>query len=120
MVSRVLGRGDMVAYEPTVYPGATDRSAFARSGRHPDSRTNTDVFVGCRSERINPVNEQTATNVRKGISASTPAATNLVNAPYRGMVSAGSYRASRIVAAEASTVVENTQHDLNIEPNMTR
>jgi UDP-N-acetyl-D-galactosamine dehydrogenase len=115
MVGRVLGRGDIVIYESTVYPGATEEVCVPAIEAGSGLTFNTDFFVGYSPERINPGDKvHTVTKVRKVTSGSTPEAADFVDALYRSIIAAGTYRASCIRAAEASKVIENTQRDLNI------
>jgi len=115
MVGRVLGRGDIVIYESTVYPGATEEVCVPAIEAGSGFVFNRDFFVGYSPERINPGDKvHTVTKVRKVTSGSTPEVADFVDALYRSIISAGTYRASSIRAAEASKVIENTQRDLNI------
>jgi UDP-N-acetyl-D-galactosamine dehydrogenase len=115
MVGRVLGRGDIVIYESTVYPGATEEVCVPAIEAGSGMKFNQDFFVGYSPERINPGDKvHTVTKVRKVTSGSTPEVAEFVDALYRSIIAAGTYRASSLRAAEASKVIENTQRDLNI------
>jgi UDP-N-acetyl-D-galactosamine dehydrogenase len=111
----VLGRGDIVIYESTVYPGATEEVCVPAIEAASGLAFNRDFLVGYSPERINPGDKvHTVTKVKKVTSGSTPEAADFVDALYRSIITAGTYRASSIRAAEASKVIENTQRDLNI------
>ena len=115
MVGGVLGPGDIVIYESTVYPGATEEVCVPAIEAGSGYTFNKDFFVGYSPERINPGDKvHTVTKVRKVTSGSTPDVAEFVDELYRSIITAGTYRASSIRAAEASKVIENTQRDLNI------
>ena len=115
MVGGVLSPGDIVIYESTVYPGATEEVCVPAIEAGSGYTFNKDFFVGYSPERINPGDKvHTVTKVIKVTSGSTPDAAEFVDSLYRSIVAAGTYRASSIRAAEASKVIENTQRDLNI------
>ena len=115
MVGGLLSSGDIVIYESTVYPGATEEVCVPAIEAASGFTLNKDFFVGYSPERINPGDKvHTVTKVRKVTSGSTPDAAEFVDTLYRGIITAGTYRASSIRAAEASKVIENTQRDLNI------
>jgi UDP-N-acetyl-D-galactosamine dehydrogenase len=115
MVGGLLSPGDIVIYESTVYPGATEEVCVPALEAGSGYAFNEDFLVGYSPERINPGDKvHTVTKVRKVTSGSTPAAADFVDALYRSIITAGTYRASSICAAEASKVIENTQRDLNI------
>jgi UDP-N-acetyl-D-galactosamine dehydrogenase len=115
MVGGLLSAGDIVIYESTVYPGATEEACVPAIEAASGFTCNEDFFVGYSPERINPGDKvHTVTKVRKVTSGSTPDAAEFVDALYRSIITAGTYRASSIRAAEASKVIENTQRDLNI------
>ena len=114
-VGRLLRPGDVVIYESTVYPGATEEICVPLLERESGLRFNSDFFVGYSPERINPGDQQhRVTTIRKVTSGSTPAAADFVDALYRRIVTAGTHRASSIRVAEAAKVIENTQRDVNI------
>ena len=114
-VSQVLKTGDIVIYESTVHPGATEEDCVpvleARSGLV----FNRDFFAGYSPERINPGDKQhRLPSIRKITSGSTPEIADMVDALYGEIITAGTYRAESIRVAEAAKVIENTQRDLNI------
>jgi UDP-N-acetyl-D-galactosamine dehydrogenase len=119
MASRTVGAalrpGDVVVYESTVYPGATEEVCVPILERHSGLTLNRDFFVGYSPERVNPGDrEHRLANILKVTSASTPEAADFVDALYRRIVTAGTHRASSIRVAEAAKVIENTQRDVNI------
>ncbi len=114
-VGKVMGRGAVVVYESTVYPGATEEVCVPLLEQHSRMRFNVDFHAGYSPERINPGDrEHRLPTIRKVTSGSTPAAADFVDALYRRIVTAGTHRASSIKVAEAAKVIENTQRDLNI------
>ncbi len=114
-VGRVLKRGDLVVYESTVYPGATEEICVPILERMSGLRYNRDFFVGYSPERINPGDkEHRLVNIVKVTSGSTPEAAARVDAVYASVVQAGTFRVSSIRVAEAAKVIENTQRDVNI------
>ncbi len=114
-VGSVLKRGDIVVYESTVYPGATEEVCVPILERRSGLRFNRDFFVGYSPERINPGDrEHRLVNIRKITSGSTPEVAEVVDAVYRAIIQAGTFRASSIRVAEAAKVIENTQRDVNI------
>jgi UDP-N-acetyl-D-galactosamine dehydrogenase len=114
-IGQVLGRGDVVVYESTVYPGATEEFCARILERSSGLTLNTDFFVGYSPERINPGDMQhRLTDVVKITSGSTPEAAELVDAVYARVISAGTHRTSSIRVAEAAKVIENIQRDVNI------
>ena len=114
-VGRHLKRGALVVYESTVYPGATEEICIPVLEKASGLRWKQDFFVGYSPERINPGDRQhTLTNVVKVVSGDSPRTLERVAALYERIVEAGVHRASSIMAAEASKVIENTQRDLNI------
>jgi UDP-N-acetyl-D-galactosamine dehydrogenase len=114
-VGRVLKRGDIVIYESTVYPGATEEDCVPVLERVSGLTFNVDFFCGYSPERINPGDKaHRLTTIRKVTSGSTPEVAETVDALYAGIISAGTYRADSIRVAEAAKVIENTQRDLNI------
>ena len=114
-VGEVLKSGDVVIFESTVYPGATEEVCVPIIESASGLTFNNDFFVGYSPERINPGDKQhRLTNVLKVTSGSTPAAAEFVDALYRKIVKAGTHRASSIRVAEAAKVIENTQRDVNI------
>ena len=119
MASRTIGsalrEGDVVIYESTVYPGATEEICVPELERASGLRFNEGFFVGYSPERINPGDKQRRlTTIPKVTSGSTPATADFVDALYRRIVTAGTHKAPSIKVAEASKVIENTQRDANI------
>lgn len=114
-VGRLLQTGDVVIYESTVYPGATEEVCVPILERESGLRFNSDFFAGYSPERINPGDkEHRVTTIRKVTSGSTPEVGDFVDALYRRIIAAGTHRASSIRVAEAAKVIENTQRDVNI------
>jgi len=114
-VGKVLKAGDIVVYESTVYPGATEEDCVPVLEEHSGLRCGVDFFVGYSPERINPGDrEHTFTKITKVVSGQTPAVLEVVAAVYESVVLAGVHRAASIKVAEAAKVIENTQRDLNI------
>ncbi len=126
MVGKVLKEGDIVIYESTVYPGATEEDCVpilenlsglkyvtTAAGNH--QRTTNGFFCGYSPERINPGDkEHRVTTIKKVTSGSTPEVAELVDALYNEIITAGTHKAESIKVAEAAKVIENTQRDLNI------
>ena len=114
-IGMALKRGDVVIYESTVYPGATEEVCVPVLERVSGLRLNTDFFVGYSPERINPGDKQRRlADIVKVTSGSTPAAAEFVDALYRRIVRAGTHRAPSIRVAEAAKAIENIQRDVNI------
>ncbi len=114
-VGKVLGKGDVVIYESTVYPGATEEECVPILSQHSGLTFNEDYFVGYSPERINPGDkEHGVTTIRKVTSGSTPEIASAIDALYSRVITAGTYLASSIKVAEAAKVIENTQRDVNI------
>ena len=114
-VGKVLGRGTVVVYESTVYPGCTEEVCVPILERESGLRFNRDFFVGYSPERINPGDKQhRLTTIRKVTSGSTPEVAEFVDKLYGSIVVAGTHKASSIRVAEAAKVIENTQRDVNI------
>ena len=114
-VARVLKPGDIVTYESTVYPGATEEVCVPVLERQSGLRCGADFTVGYSPERINPGDkEHTLSTITKIVSAQDAKSLDIVEAVYRSVVQAGVYRAPSIRVAEAAKVIENTQRDLNI------
>lgn len=114
-VGKVLKKGDIVIYESTVYPGATEEVCVPVLERLSGLSFNSDFFAGYSPERINPGDkEHRVTTIMKVTSGSTPEIANEVDALYAGIITAGTHKASSIKVAEAAKVIENTQRDLNI------
>lgn len=114
-VGRVLKKGDVVIYESTVYPGATEEDCIPVLERESGLKFNVDFFAGYSPERMNPGDKvNTLTKIRKITSGSTLEAATLVDDLYRSIITAGTHLAPTIKVAEAAKVIENTQRDLNI------
>lgn len=114
-VGNVLKRGDIVIYESTVYPGATEEDCVPVLERVSGLKFNQDFFCGYSPERINPGDkEHRLPSIRKVTSGSTPEVAEQVDALYAQIITAGTYMAESIRVAEAAKVIENTQRDLNI------
>ena len=114
-VGKVLKVGDIVIYESTVYPGATEEVCVPVLERVSGLKFNADFYAGYSPERINPGDkEHRVTTIMKVTSGSTPAIAEEVDALYADIITAGTHKASSIKVAEAAKVIENTQRDLNI------
>jgi len=114
-VGKVLKAGDIVIYESTVYPGATEEVCVPVLEKFSGLKFNSDFFCGYSPERINPGDKvNTLTTIRKITSGSTPEVADEVDALYNGIIKAGTWKASSIKVAEAAKVIENSQRDLNI------
>lgn len=114
-IGKVLKRGDVVIYESTVYPGATEEDCVPVLERVSGLIFNTDFFAGYSPERINPGDKQhRLPTIVKVTSGSTPEVADFVDALYATVVTAGTHKAPSIRVAEAAKVIENTQRDLNI------
>lgn len=114
-VGRVLKRGDIVIYESTVYPGATEEDCVPVLEHFSGLKFNKDFFCGYSPERINPGDKaHRLTTILKVTSGSTPEVASIVDELYASIVTAGTYKAESIRVAEAAKVIENTQRDLNI------
>ncbi|BDD87238.1 Vi polysaccharide biosynthesis UDP-N-acetylglucosamine C-6 dehydrogenase TviB [Desulfofustis limnaeus] len=114
-VGRYLQPGAIVIYESTVYPGATEEVCVPILERVSGLRFNVDFFCGYSPERINPGDKQhRLTTIVKITSGSTEETAGKVDALYRSIIEAGTFRASSIKVAEAAKVIENTQRDVNI------
>ncbi len=114
-LGRILKSGDIVVYESTVYPGATEEVCVPILESDSGLLFNRDFFVGYSPERINPGDkEHRLPNILKVTSGSTPEVAGFIDELYRSIITAGTHRASSIKVAEAAKVIENTQRDLNI------
>jgi UDP-N-acetyl-D-galactosamine dehydrogenase len=114
-IAKVLKKGDIVIYESTVYPGATEEDCIPILEKVSGLKFNKDFFAGYSPERINPGDkEHTVTKILKVTSGSTPEIAKKVDELYKSIITAGTYKASSIKVAEAAKVIENTQRDLNI------
>lgn len=114
-IGQVLKKGDVVVYESTVYPGATEEVCIPILEKVSGLRYNQDFFAGYSPERINPGDkEHRVTNILKITSGSTPEIADYVDAVYNLIIEAGTHKATTIKVAEAAKVIENTQRDVNI------
>lgn len=114
-IGSVLKAGDIVVYESTVYPGATEEDCVPVLERVSGLKFNVDFFCGYSPERINPGDKtHRVANIKKVTSGSTDEVAQLVDDVYREIIVAGTYKASSIKVAEAAKVIENTQRDVNI------
>ena len=114
-IGSVLKKGDIVIYESTVYPGATEEDCVPVLEKHSGLKFNQDFFAGYSPERINPGDKQhRVSTIKKVTSGSTPEIARLIDDLYRQIVVAGTHSAPSIKVAEAAKVIENTQRDVNI------
>lgn len=114
-VGKVLKKGDIVVYESTVYPGATEQECAAILENESGLKSGKDFFLGYSPERINPGDKKhTFKTIKKVVSAQDENTLQVVADVYSSVVDVGVYRASSIKVAEAAKVIENTQRDLNI------
>jgi UDP-N-acetyl-D-galactosamine dehydrogenase len=114
-VGRVLKRGDIVVYESTVYPGATEEDCAPVLEKHSGLQAGVDFTVGYSPERINPGDKQHRfETIKKVVSGQDQRTLDIVAAVYGAVVTAGVHKAPSIRVAEAAKVIENTQRDLNI------
>jgi UDP-N-acetyl-D-galactosamine dehydrogenase len=114
-VAAVLSPGDIVVYESTVYPGATEEECIPVLERISGLRFNKDFFAGYSPERVSPGDkERTLKKIVKVTSGSTPEIADVVDKLYASIIDAGTFQASSIRVAEAAKVIENTQRDVNI------
>jgi len=115
MLGSLIKKNDIVIYESTVYPGATEEVCVPIIEKKSGLKFNDDFFVGYSPERINPGDKvNTLTKIIKITSGSTEETANFINSLYKTIISAGTHKASSIKVAEAAKVIENTQRDLNI------
>jgi UDP-N-acetyl-D-galactosamine dehydrogenase len=114
-VGKVLKAGDIVIYESTVYPGATEEVCVPVLEKVSGLKFNQEFFCGYSPERINPGDKvNTLTTIKKITSGSTPAVADEVDELYNTIIKAGTWKASSLKVAEAAKVIENSQRDLNI------
>ncbi|MDR3217847.1 MAG: nucleotide sugar dehydrogenase [Dysgonamonadaceae bacterium] len=114
-VGKVIGKGDIVIYESTVYPGATEEDCIPVVEKTSGLKFNIDFFAGYSPERINPGDkEHTVEKIKKVTSGSTPEIGEKVNDLYASVITAGTHLAPTIRVAEAAKVIENSQRDINI------
>ncbi|SJN11475.1 UDP-glucose dehydrogenase [Halomonas citrativorans] len=115
MLATVVKQGDVVIYESTVYPGATEEVCIPVIEKGSGLKFNEDFYAGYSPERINPGDKvNTLTKIKKITSGSTPEIAKFVDELYSSIITAGTHLASSIKVAEAAKVIENTQRDLNI------
>jgi UDP-N-acetyl-D-galactosamine dehydrogenase len=114
-VGSVLKKGDIVVYESTVYPGATEEECVPVLEKFSGLKFNKDFFAGYSPERINPGDKvHTVRLIKKVTSGSTPVAAEKINSVYKKIITAGTFKATSIKVAEAAKVIENSQRDINI------
>ncbi|HEN9576066.1 Vi polysaccharide biosynthesis UDP-N-acetylglucosamine C-6 dehydrogenase TviB [Acinetobacter baumannii] len=114
-IAKVLKKGDIVVYESTVYPGATEEVCIPELEKYSGLKFNIDFFVGYSPERINPGDKQRrVTNILKITSGSTPDVADYIDQVYNLIIEVGTHKAPTIKVAEAAKVIENTQRDVNI------
>jgi len=114
-IGKVLKQGDVVIYESTVYPGATEEDCVPVLEKFSGLKFNQDFYAGYSPERINPGDkEHRVTTIKKVTSGSTPETGDLVDALYNEIITVGTHKAPSIKVAEAAKVIENTQRDVNI------
>ena len=114
-VGKVLNIGDVVIYESTVYPSATEEYCVPILENESELKYNIDFFCGYSPERINPGdNKHSLTTITKVTSGSNEQTADFVDELYKTIISAGTYKASSIAVAEAAKVIENVQRDVNI------
>lgn len=114
-VGNVISKGNIVVYESTVFPGATEDDCIPVVEHISGLRYNEDFFAGYSPERINPGDkEHTVEKIKKVTSGSTPEAAEIIDNVYRSVITAGTFKATSIKVAEAAKVIENSQRDINI------
>lgn len=114
-IGKLLKQGDIVIYESTVYPGATEEDCVPILEKYSGLKFNQDFFAGYSPERINPGDKEHRLNtIKKVTSGSTPAIADLVDNLYKQIITAGTHKAPSMKVAEAAKVIENTQRDINI------
>uniref|UniRef100_UPI004047A9E3 nucleotide sugar dehydrogenase n=1 Tax=Algoriphagus sp. TaxID=1872435 RepID=UPI004047A9E3 len=114
-IGKYLKQGDVVIYESTVYPGVTEDDCVPVLEKVSGLKFNVDFYAGYSPERINPGDKaHTVAQIVKVTSGSTPEIADFVDALYRSIITAGTYKATSIKVAEASKVIENSQRDINI------
>jgi UDP-N-acetyl-D-glucosamine/UDP-N-acetyl-D-galactosamine dehydrogenase len=115
MIGKILKKQDIVIYESTVYPGATEEICVPILEKNSNLSFNKDFYCGYSPERINPGDkEHRLTSIKKVTSGSTPEIASKVNSIYKKIITAGTHMAASIKVAEAAKVIENTQRDVNI------
>lgn len=115
MLGAVVNKNDIIIYESTVYPGATEEVCIPVVEKVSGLIYNKDFYAGYSPERINPGDkEHRVTNILKVTSGSTPEVATIIDDLYGSIIIAGTYKASSIKVAEAAKVIENTQRDVNV------
>jgi len=115
MLGRVVGKGSIVIYESTTYPGCTEEDCIPVIEKISGLKFNADFYAGYSPERINPGDKvNTLTKIKKVTSGSTPEIANIVDKLYSSIITAGTHKAPNIKVAEASKIIENAQRDVNI------
>ena len=115
MLGKLIKKDDVIIFESTVYPGATEEVCIPIMEAQSGLSYNKDFYAGYSPERINPGDkEHRVTNILKVTSGSTPEVADFVDALYQVVIEAGTHKASSIRVAEAAKVIENTQRDVNI------
>lgn len=115
MIGKVLSKDDIVIYESTVYPGATEEVCVPLLEKESGMVFNKDFYAGYSPERINPGDkEHRLSTILKVTSGSTPEIADFVDELYRSIITAGTHKTTSIKAAEASKIIENVQRDVNI------
>ncbi len=115
LVGSLLNKGDIVIYESTVFPGATEEICVPNLEINSNLKYNEDFFCGYSPERINPGDKiHDLSNIVKITSGSTPDITNFVDWLYKSIINAGTHKVSSIMVAEAAKIIENSQRDINI------
>lgn len=114
-VGTVIGRGDIVVYESTVYPGVTEEECIPVIEQVSGLKYNVDFFAGYSPERINPGDKtHTVEKIKKVTSGSTPETADFIDNVYNAVLTNGTHKAPSIRVAEASKIIENSQRDVNI------
>jgi UDP-N-acetyl-D-galactosamine dehydrogenase len=114
-VGKVLSKGDIVVYESTVFPGATEEECMPLLEKHSGLKYNEDFYLGYSPERINPGDKNhTVSKILKVTSGSTPEIAKIIDDIYKTVIVAGTHLAPSIKVAEAAKVIENSQRDVNI------
>ena len=115
LLGSLINKGDIVIYESTVYPGATEEVCVPKIEEFSGLKFNKDFFVGYSPERINPGDKKhKIKDIKKIVSGSNKKITNIIDKLYSEIIVAGTYKVKSIIVAEAAKVIENTQRDLNI------
>jgi len=114
-IGNVISQGNVIIYESTVYPGATEEECIPIIERISGLKLNKDFFAGYSPERINPGDkEHSIEKIKKITSGSTPEVADFIDQLYNSILTNGTYKASSIRVAEAAKIIENTQRDVNI------